>query len=87
MEQQMEQTYRNTTTLLKKFGASLADVVEEVLYVLDIDAAFAVAGKVRKKHYGTEKPLCASNLIGVSRLALPQQIVEISFTAVLNRDR
>jgi enamine deaminase RidA (YjgF/YER057c/UK114 family) len=83
MEDQMRQTYRNAVELLEAFGATLADVVEETLYVLDVDAAFAVAGKVRKDMYGSEQPQCASNLIGVSRLAFPAQLIEITFRAVL----
>jgi enamine deaminase RidA (YjgF/YER057c/UK114 family) len=83
MEDQMRQTYRNAVELLDAFGATLADVVEETLYVLDVDAAFAVAGKVRKEMYGSEQPQCASNLIGVSRLAFPAQLIEITFRAVL----
>ncbi|AHG49184.1 hypothetical protein RLEG12_09585 (plasmid) [Rhizobium leguminosarum bv. trifolii CB782] len=34
--------------------------------------------------YGTDMPQCASNLIGVSALAFAEQIVEISFRAVLD---
>jgi hypothetical protein len=58
-------------------------VVEETLYVLDVDTAFAVAGKVRKEAYATARPQCASNLIGVARLAFPEQLIEIVFKAVL----
>lgn len=83
MEEQMRQTYRNAVELLAAFGATLDDVVEETLYVLDVDAAFAAGGKVRKAMYGSEQPQCASNLIGVSRLAFPAQLVEIAFRAVL----
>jgi enamine deaminase RidA (YjgF/YER057c/UK114 family) len=68
---------------LAEFGATLDDVVEETLYVLDVDAAFAVAGKVRKELYGVDRPRCASNLIGVSRLAFPAQLIEVTFRAVL----
>lgn len=83
MEDQMRQTYRNAAELLGEFGASLDNVVEETLYVLDVDASFAVAGKVRKEMYGSAQPQCASNLIGVSRLAFPAQLIEITFRAVL----
>jgi len=83
MEEQMRQTYRNTVELLAEFGATLDNVVEETLYVLDVDAAFAVAGKVRKEMYNSGQPQCASNLIGVSRLAFPAQLIEITFRAVL----
>ena len=83
MEAQMRQTYLNAIALLAQFGATLDDVVEETLYVLDVDAAFAVAGKVRKELYGMDQPQCASNLIGVTRLALPPQLIEVTFRAIL----
>lgn len=83
MEAQMRQTYVNAAAMLAGFGATLDDVVEETLYVLDVDAAFAVAGKVRKEAYGAEQPAVASNLIGVTRLAFPAQLVEVTFRAVL----
>jgi enamine deaminase RidA (YjgF/YER057c/UK114 family) len=83
MEEQMRVTYANAAKLLARFGATLDHVVEETLYVLDVDAASAVAGKVRKEAYATARPQCASNLIGVSRLAFPEQLIEIVFEAVL----
>jgi enamine deaminase RidA (YjgF/YER057c/UK114 family) len=83
MEEQMRVTYANAAEILAHFGATLDHVVEETLYVLDVDAAFAAAGKVRKEAYATAWPRCASNLIGVSRLAFPEQLIEIVFRAVL----
>ena len=83
MAEQMRVTYANAAKILAKFGATLDHVVEETIYVLDVDEAFAIAGKVRKEAYATARPQCASNLIGVSRLAFPEQLVEIVFKAVL----
>ena len=83
MEEQMRVTYANAAKLLGRFGATLDHVVEETLYVLDVNAAFAVAGKVRKEAYAAARPQCASNLIGVAKLAFPEQIIEIVFKAVL----
>ena len=60
MELQMRTTYANAATVLAQFGAGLRHVVEEVLYVTDMDAAFAVAGAVRKAAYGTDTPQCAT---------------------------
>ena len=40
--------------------------------------------KVRKEAYGTARPQCASNLIGVTRLAFPEQLIEITFKAMLS---
>ncbi|MFY1901851.1 Rid family hydrolase [Achromobacter xylosoxidans] len=85
MEAQMRRTYDNISKVLAQFGATLDNVVEETLYVLDVDAAFAAAGKVRKDAYGTQRPQCASNLIGVSRLAMSAQLIEISCKAILGR--
>jgi enamine deaminase RidA (YjgF/YER057c/UK114 family) len=83
MEVQMRTTYANAAKILARFGAGLQDVVEEVLYVLDMDAAVAVAGTVRKAAYGTDSPQCVSTIAQVTRLALSEQLIEISFTAVL----
>lgn len=82
MEAQMRKTYKNASELLAEFGATLADVVEGTLYVLDVPTAFTAACKVRKELYGCEQPRVASNLIGVSQLAFPEQLIEIAFRAV-----
>jgi len=78
MAVQMQATYENARRLLSQFGARFDQVVEETLFVLDVDAAFAVAGEVRRRFYGPT-PQVASNLIGVSRLAFPEQLIEIAF--------
>ncbi|NSZ61094.1 RidA family protein (plasmid) [Agrobacterium tumefaciens] len=84
MEEQIRHTYVNAKKLLAEFGATLDDVVEETLFVLDIPSAFAAGSKVRKEMYGTDTPPVASNLIGVSALAFPEQIVEITFRAIVD---
>ena len=74
-------TVKSAAELLARFGASLDDVVEEVIYVLDVDAAFAVAGPVRKEAYGKDVPQVASTLLGVTRLAFPAQLIEVKLIA------
>jgi enamine deaminase RidA (YjgF/YER057c/UK114 family) len=81
MEIQMRQTYANAKKLLAQYGATLDNVVEEVLYVTDMTAAFAVAGPVRKEAYGSDKPDVASTILVTPRLALPPQLIEIKFIA------
>ncbi len=49
MEAQIRQTYVNAKKLLAEFGATLDDVVEETLFVLDVPSAFAAGSKVRKR--------------------------------------
>ena len=78
MALQMQTTYENARKLLSHFGATFDQVVEETLFVLDVDAAFAVAGEVRRTFYGPT-PRLASNLIGVSRLAFPEQLIEVAY--------
>jgi hypothetical protein len=56
-------------------------VVEETLFVINVPAAFAASGKVRPQVYGQPVPQVASNLIGVSALAFPEQLIEIAFRA------
>ena len=81
MEIQMRQTYANAKKILSEFGATLDDVVEEVLYVTDMDTAFAAAGPVRKEAYGSQRPKVASTVVVTPRLALPTQLIEIKFVA------
>ena len=83
METQMRQTYANAKKILGEFGATLDNVVEEVLYVTDMDKAMAVAGQVRKEAYGSEKPEVASTIVVTPRLAFPTQLIEIKFIAKL----
>src|SRR5262245_27513969 len=48
MAEQMRVTYANAAKILAQFAATLDHVVKETLYVIDVDEAFAVAGKERK---------------------------------------
>ena len=81
MEIQMQQTYKMAEKILGHYGADLDNVVEEVLYVLNVDSALAVAGRVRKEAYRSQKPEVSSTLLETPRLALPHQLIEIKFIA------
>lgn len=78
---QMRQTYKNADKILSLYGATLDNVVEEVLYVTEMDEAFAVAARVRKEAYGSEKPEVSSTILVTPRLAFPDQLIEIKFIA------
>lgn len=80
---QLRQCYANAAQLLERFGASLDDVVDEVIYAVDVPAADAAAGPVRKEAYGRPDPQVASTMIGTSRLAFPELLVELKLTARL----
>ena len=66
-----------------------AQAVEEVLYVTDMEKAFAAAGPVRKEAYGSSRPAVSSTIVVTPRLSLPTQLIEIKFIARLvgARDR
>ncbi|CAA9304941.1 MAG: hypothetical protein AVDCRST_MAG89-735 [uncultured Gemmatimonadetes bacterium] len=81
MEVQMRQSYVNAAKILGRFGATLDNVVEEVMYVTDMEKAFAVAGPVRKAAYGSQRPEVAGTIIAIDRLALPTQLIEVKFIA------
>lgn len=78
---QLRQAYVNAAALLGRFGASLDDVVEEVLYFIDAETGNAIAGTVRKEAYGRPDPQVASTLVGTPRLAFPELLVEVKLIA------
>ena len=80
MGPQMAQSYANIAKVLAGYGLTLDNVVEEVVYVTDMDAAFAVAGEVRKQAYGG-MPVVASTILVTPRLAFPDQLIEIKVIA------
>jgi len=82
MAGQMELAYRNVADTLAHFGARMSDVVEQRVYVTNIDEASA-ALEVRKAAYGG-KDLPASSMVEVSKLALPQLKFEVAVTARLD---
>ncbi len=81
MEIQMRQSYANAKKVLGGFGVTLENVVEEVLYVTNMEKAFAAAGPVRKEAYGSQTPQVASTILVTPRLALPTQLIEIKLIA------
>jgi enamine deaminase RidA (YjgF/YER057c/UK114 family) len=81
MQAQLEQALTNLETVLTQAGLSLGHVVRLNYYTTDVDAFLgamaAVAGRLRNAGC---KP--ASTLLGVTRLAYPDLLVEIEATAV-----
>ena len=82
MDAQMRTAYRRIGELLKMFGATMANVVDETLYVTDMNAAIPAAVAIRREVYGGVFDV-ASTLIGVQRLGGADLLVEIKCTARL----
>jgi len=80
MEEQMKQTYSNIKELLSRFGMTMDNVVEEVIYAMDMGSAFEARKNFKTEYYNDPK-LVASTMVGVTGLALPGQLVEIKIIA------
>jgi 2-iminobutanoate/2-iminopropanoate deaminase len=82
MAAQMTVAYEKIARALAVFGASLAHVVDEVLFVTDIEAAAACAAAVRANAYAGQ-PQVASTMVGVASLGSAELLVEIKCIARL----
>ena len=84
MEAQMRQAYANIKKVLAEYGATMDNVVDEILFVTDMDTAFAAAVKCRREVFsGT--PIVASTIVQIQRLAFPDLMIEIKCVAKLER--
>jgi enamine deaminase RidA (YjgF/YER057c/UK114 family) len=79
MEAQMRSAYSKVARALEQFGATLDNVVDEILFVADYMGAAMVAGKVRHDVYGGA-PEVASTLIPVAPFA-GEMLIEIKCIA------
>jgi len=80
MEAQMRQAWANIEKVLAQYGATVDNVVDEVVFVTDIEAAYAAAVKLRPEIF-RGRPALASTLVQIQRLAFPELMVEIKCTA------
>ena len=80
MEAQVRQAYANIRKVLAQYGATIDNVVDEVLFVTDMNAAFAARIKCREEVF-SGNPRLASTIVQVQRLAFPELMVEIKCTA------
>ena len=80
IEAQMRQAYANVKKVLEQFHATTEDVLEETIYVTDMQAALPVASKVRRDVYSVH-PAVASTILQVQQLAFKEALVEIRVTA------
>jgi enamine deaminase RidA (YjgF/YER057c/UK114 family) len=80
MAAQMRQAYANIQKVLAQYGATMANIVDEVLFVTNMEAAFAAAVACRKEVFsGT--PVVASTIVQIQRLAFPELLIEIKCVA------
>ncbi len=76
MEVQMRAAYANVGKVLAQFGAAMENVVDEILFVTDMDAAFGARVKMKDEVF-SGAPVVASTIVQIQRLAFPQLMIEI----------
>ena len=82
--EQARQAFRNLATAMEAAGGTLKDVVALRLYVVDYQAECGTAvGIALREFFSAENPP-SSTWIGVSALAVPEFLIEIEATAVLD---
>jgi enamine deaminase RidA (YjgF/YER057c/UK114 family) len=82
--EQARQAFRNLEKAMESAGGTLKDVVALRIYVVDYQAESGTAvGIALREFFSPENPP-ASTWIGVSALAVPEFLIEIEATAVLD---
>jgi len=82
--EQARQAFRNLEAAMEAAGGRLKDVVALRIYVVDYQAESGTAvGTALREFFSPENPP-ASTWIGVSALAVPEFLIEIEATAVLD---
>ncbi len=82
VEAQMRQAYQNIKKVLAAYGAGVENIVDETVFVTDMETAFKAAVKVRKEIFAGV-PVAASTIVQIERLAFPELMIEIKCVAKL----
>ena len=82
MVTQTQVTLENIGKALEAAGATPADVVRINIFTINVDEYRTKAHAETLKFFGDTRP--TSTLVGVTRLAQPEYLVEIEVTAVLD---
>lgn len=80
MESQLRDAYRSIQTTLAHSGATLKNVVKEVIYCVDIEE-LKKCQDIRKKIYDGNLP--ATTWVEVKRLYSPGHLLEIEIEAII----
>jgi len=75
MEVQMRAAYANIGKVLAQYGVTMDNVVDEILFVTDMDTAYAARVKIKQEVF-SGSPVLASTIVQIQRLG-SQQMIEI----------
>lgn len=79
IEAQTRQTLENLDRVLAGFGAKKSNLAYVEIYLTNVKAHFEPCIQLFKQYMGQHRP--AGSLIGVTSLAFPEQLIEISAVA------
>ena len=82
--EQARQVLRNLQAAIEATGGTLKDVVALRIYIVNYEAESAKAVRTALREFFSEEKPPASTWIGVSALAVPDFLIEIEATAVLD---
>ena len=81
MAGQVKAALDNVETVLKESGDALSNVVRMNYYTTDVDAFFEVYGGSLIQRLRDADCIVPATLLGISRLAFPELLIEIEVTA------
>lgn len=83
-EAQTRQVFTNLVAALDAAGAKLSDLVRIRIYVVDNDLEkLGIIREVRDGFFGEDMTPPASTLVGVQALAVPELLIEVDATALI----
>jgi 2-iminobutanoate/2-iminopropanoate deaminase len=82
--EQARQAFRNLETGIQTAGGTLKDIVALRIYIVDYQAESGTAVGIALREFFSQQNPPASTWIGVSALAVPEFLIEIEATAVLD---
>jgi len=85
IKEKMENCYKNIKNVLKEFGASLDNVIDESWFVTDVNKCMENVDEIflaRERIYGC-KPEVSQTLVGTTALVSPDYKIEIKCIASL----
>jgi len=75
MEVQMRAAYANVEKVLAQYSLTMDNIVDEILFVTDMDTAYAARVKMKQEVF-SGSPVLASTIVQIQRLG-SQQMIEI----------